>query len=156
MEGEKSQLHKNKVHKVLFHSYSVYFVFFLVGVCLDLIFNLKVFGDSITATSFGFTSLLLGTFLVFWAQKTSRKLQKGQINKKTFSRGPYGFTRTPTNFGLFFLMLGFGIIANAFFIILLSFIAFLLAKFIFLEKEERILAEKYGAPYLEYKESVIF
>jgi protein-S-isoprenylcysteine O-methyltransferase Ste14 len=154
MEGEKTHIHKNKVHKVLFHSYSAYFVFFLIGVCLDLIFNLKVFNGS--STTLGFISLIFGTILVFWAQNTSRNLKKGQISKKTFSEGPYGFTRTPTNFGLFFLMLGFGMIANAFFIIVCSFLAFFVAKFIFLEKEEKILTEKYGLPYLEYKKAIKF
>ena len=153
MEGENSQLHKNKVHKVLFHSYFTYLILFLVGVCLDLAFNLKVFDRSAAKT--GFALLILGTFFIFWAQKTSRNLQKdGIVNKEFFSHGPYAFTRTPTNFGLFFLMLGYGMIANTFFIIIFSFVAFLLAKFIFLKREEHILAEKYGAPYLEYKKSV--
>jgi len=154
MEGEKIQPHKNKVHKVLFHSYFTYFLFFLVGVCLDLVFNLQVF--SVSVTTMGFILLILGTIFVLWAQKTSRGLQKGTIDKTFFSHGPYAFTRTPTNFGLFFLMLGYGMITNAFFVILFSFFAFLIAKFIFLKKEEKILAEKYGAPYLEYKKSVLF
>lgn len=47
-------------------------------------------------------------------------------------------------------------IVNAFFIIVFSFISFLITKFTFLSKEEKILAEKYGAPYLEYKKSVKF
>jgi len=34
--------HKNKVHIVLAHSYSVYLSLFLVGVFLDLVFNLKI------------------------------------------------------------------------------------------------------------------
>jgi protein-S-isoprenylcysteine O-methyltransferase Ste14 len=154
MEGEKTQLHKNKVHKVLFHSYFTYFLLFLVGVCLDLVFNFKVFNRSVTMM--GFILLILGTFFIFWAQKTSRGLQKTTLDKNFFSHGPYAFTRTPTNFGLFFLMLGYGMITNAFFVILFSFLSFLIAKFIFLEKEEKILAEKYGAPYLEYKKLVSF
>ncbi|MDR3519759.1 MAG: methyltransferase [Candidatus Pacebacteria bacterium] len=154
MEGKKAQLHKNKVHKVLFHSYFAYFLLFVIAICLDLIFNLQVFSRSVATT--GIVLLILGTILVFWAQKTSRSLQKGTPDKEFFSHGPYAFTRTPTNFGLFFLMLGCGMIANAFFVIFLSFFAFLIAKFIFLEEEEKILAEKYGAPYLAYKKSVLF
>ena len=41
-------------------------------------------------------------------------------------------------------MLGFGLVANSFCIILCSLVAFLVSKFIFLRKEEKILAEKYG------------
>jgi protein-S-isoprenylcysteine O-methyltransferase Ste14 len=98
--------------------------------------------------------LILATILVFWAQKTSRSLDTKNMSKETFCKGPYCYTRSPTHWGLFFLMLGFGIIANAVFVVLFTLIAFLLVRFIFLEKEERILTEKYGAPYLEYKESV--
>jgi len=98
----------------------------------------------------------LGTLLIFWAQNTSRNLNTQNLTKETFSKGPYRFTSTPTNFGLFFLMLGFGMVANSFFIIVFSCVAFLIARFIFLEQEEKTLAEKYGAPYLEYKKMVKF
>jgi len=147
--------HKNKVNKVLVRSYSAYFFFFLVGVYLNLVFNFKI-SYSPKIAPVGFILLILGTCLVFWAQKTSRNLKKDDITKEAFSKGPYRFTRTPTNSGLFFLMLGFGMIANSPLIIICSCIAFIVAKFIFLEKEEKFLAEKYGAPYLEYKKSVKF
>lgn len=155
MERDTLNIHKNKVHEVLFASYSTYFFTFLIGVYLDLVFKLKVFSSSIIMPV-GFVLLILGTFMIVWAQRTSRDLKKETITKETFSNGPYAFTRTPTNFGLFFLMLGFGLIVNAFFVIFLSIISFFVAKFIFLQKEERILAEKYGAPYLEYKKIVKF
>jgi len=155
MEAENKNIHKHSVHKILAHSYSVYFLFFLIGVFLDLVFNFEVFNSSVVMP-LGFILLLFGTFLILWAQKTSRNLKKDIINKGTFCHGPYYFTRTPTNFGLFFLMLGFGLIINAFFVALFALISFVVAKLTFLKKEEKILALKYGAPYLEYKKSVRF
>lgn len=155
MEKEIAQLNKNKVHKVLAHSYSIYFLFLLIGICLDLIFNFRIF-NNFFAAFLGVLSLVFGTFLIVWAQRTSRNLKKGNLSNETFCGGPYRYTRTPTNFGLFFLVLGFGITVHSPFIIPLDIVAFLLAKFIFLEKEEKILAEKYGAPYLEYKKIVKF
>jgi protein-S-isoprenylcysteine O-methyltransferase Ste14 len=53
-------------------------------------------------------------------------------------------------------VLGFGLVINAFFVIVSAFISFVIAKFLFIEKQEKVLAEKYGAPYLEYKKSVKF
>ena len=53
-------------------------------------------------------------------------------------------------------MLGFGLVANAIFIIVTTVISFVLTKFIYLKKEEAILEKKYGAPYLEYKKAVKF
>lgn len=152
---EQTNPHKNKVHKILAHSYSAYLFFFLVGIWLDLVYGLKVFNNSFVAPV-GYAFIILGTLLVFWAQKTSRNLNKENISKETFLKGPYRHTRMPTNFGLFFLTLGCGMIMNALFVIVLAPISFIVAKFVFIKKQERILAEKYGAPYLEYKKSVKF
>jgi protein-S-isoprenylcysteine O-methyltransferase Ste14 len=155
MEDEKPHVYTSKVHRVLINSYSVYFLALLIGVYLDFVFDLKIFRGSFVMAA-GFILLMAGTFLIVWAQKTSRDLNTETLSKETFTRGPYHFTRTPTNFGLFFLMLGFGLIANGPFIIILSLLSFIVAKFIFLEQEEKILAEKYGTPYLEYKKTVKF
>ena len=152
---DKIPLQKQSVHKILAHSYSVYFIFFLISVCLDFVFNFKFFNNFIAIPS-GFIFLLFGTFLVFWAQKTSRHLDVENVTKETFCHGPYRYTRSPTHWGLFLLMLGFGMIANAFFIVLFSIISFLITKLVFLKKEEKVLAAKYGTPYLEYKKSVKF
>ena len=104
----------------------------------------------------GLPFLIFGTFLIFWAQISSHKLNKENMNKETFSKGPYRYTRGPTIFGVFLVMLGFGITTNALFVIIIAILAFLINKFTFIKKEEEILAEKYGIPYLEYKQSVKF
>jgi protein-S-isoprenylcysteine O-methyltransferase Ste14 len=155
MENETPDIYKNKVHKILARSYSVYLLFFLIGVYLNIAFNFKVFMGSVVVP-IGFIFLILGTLLIVWAQGTSRNLKKETLTKETFFQGPYRFTSTPTNFGLFFLMLGFGMVANSFFIMVCSCIAFIIARFVFLTEEEKVLAEKYGAPYIEYKKIVKF
>lgn len=145
--------HKPSVHRILAHSYASVFMFFLVGVCLDLFLSLKIFKSEQVIT-WGFVFLALGTFLIIWAQKTSRSLNKEIISKETFVHGPYKYTRSPTHWGLFLAILGFGMVINAFFVVLLSFISFIFTKLTFLNAEEKLLATKYGAPYLEYKKSV--
>jgi len=154
-QSEKENPHKNKVHRILAHSYLFYFISFLFGLLLDFIFPLKIFGNY-AISSIGTIFLIFGTFLILWAQKSSLDLKKENINKETFNHGPYRYTRSPTHFGLFLLMLGFGIIADALFVVIFSIISFIVTKFTFIKKEEKILAEKYGAPYLEYKKSVRF
>ncbi|MFA5840947.1 MAG: hypothetical protein WC847_01580 [Candidatus Paceibacterota bacterium] len=153
--SDKNSIPKHAIHKVLADSYTVHFILFLIGVVLDLIFNFQFFSSTLV-TPFGIFFLILGTFLVFWAQKTSRNIKKENISKETFCKGPYCYTRTPTNFGLLFLVLGFGLIINAFFVVLSAFISFIVSKLIFLKKQEKMLASKYGAPYLEYKKTVKF
>jgi protein-S-isoprenylcysteine O-methyltransferase Ste14 len=143
------------VHKILAHSYSMHLILFLAGVVLDVVFRFKIFEHPVLLPTGAFF-LAFGSVLILWAQSTSRHLDIGSVTKETFLHGPYRFTRTPTNFGLLFLSLGFGIVANALFVILTSFAAFFIAKLIFLKKQEQILADKYGVPYLEYKKSVKF
>ena len=144
---------KPSIHKLLAHSYVVFLGVFLLGVCLDILFKIKVFNGS-SVGPLGYVFLVIGTALVLWAQKSTRSIKKETITRETFSHGPYKYTRNPTHWGLFLLTLGFGMVINAFFVIIFSFITFLLTKAIFISKEEKLLADKYGAPYLEYKNSV--
>jgi protein-S-isoprenylcysteine O-methyltransferase Ste14 len=160
MENKKIRFHhqnphKNRVHGILAHSYLFYFVSFLFGLFLDFMFPVQ-FYEKVVMAPIGAIFLVFGTLLIFWAQKSSHKLQKENIIKETFCCGPYRYTRSPTHFGLFFLMLGFGIIVNALFVIIFTIISFFITKFIFLKREEKILVEKYGAPYVEYQKSVRF
>jgi len=152
---ENKDSHKNKVHGILAHSYLFCFISFLVGLFLDFIFPFEIF-EKFTMASIGLVFLILGTLLIFWAQKASLNLKKENINKETFYHGPYRYTRSPTHFGIFLLMLGFGIMINALFVIIFSITSFIISKFTFLKKEEEVLAKKYGSPYVEYKKSVKF
>lgn len=147
--------HPKKVHFVLAHSYFIYFFLFLVGVALDLIFQFKMFQTEIAVPT-GVGVSILGSLLVFWAQSTSRTLKKENLVMKDFYRGPYKYTRSPTHLGLFLLLLGFSIIADAFFIALFTVASFFVTKFTFLKKQEEILFKKYGAPYREYAKIVRF
>jgi len=152
---DEEHIYKKKVHRVLAQSYSVYLVSFLVGISLDIIFQLKIF--NVQAIVFlGPALLVFATILIFWAQHTSRHLKKEDLSREAFFRGPYRFTRSPTHYGLFFLMLGFGIINNAVFVVLFTLVAFLVTRLIFLDKQEKILEEKYGTHYAEYKKLVKF
>jgi protein-S-isoprenylcysteine O-methyltransferase Ste14 len=154
MEGKNSQNpYTSSVHWVLTHGYATHFVFFLIGITLDIFWHQNLFSDNFMRP-IGFIMLFLSTLLIVWAQATSRYLPQENITRETFCRGPYCYTRSPTHWGLFFLIIGFGIIANAFFVVITTLIAGILSKSVFLKKEEKLLAEKYGAPYLEYKKKV--
>src|SRR3989344_2477675 len=100
-----------RVHKILAHSYTLYFFLFLVGVYLDFIFPFEIFTNSIWVST-GILLLIFSTILIIWAQKTSRNLDIQNIRKETFYQGPYRYARSPTHWGLFLLMFGFGIIRS--------------------------------------------
>ena len=110
---DKNQFQKHSIHKILAHSYAAHLVLFLFGVFFDVIFRFKFFTNS-ALTGIGALFLILGSILIFWAQYTSHHLNKKNITKETFCQGPYCYTRTPTNFGLFFLVFGFGLMISAF------------------------------------------
>lgn len=146
-------LHPAHIHHVLARSYSIYFFLFLTGVTLDLIFDDKIFSGILPAL-IGLILLGAGTILILWAQHTSRHLHKNEISKEAFYKGPYCYTRSPTHWGLFLMILGFGLVLNALFVVVSSVFAFIITRLVYLKKEEDALARKYGAPYLEYKKSV--
>ncbi len=146
---------KTSVHTILAQSYTIYFLALLFGIFFDFLFPRKLFEQS-TLVPVGAVIIVLSTCLIFWAQTTSRNLKKETLTKESFCSGPYCFTRIPTHLGLFLLMLGFGLVMNATFIILFTVLSFLVTKLIFTKMEEVMLADKYGAPYLEYKKSVRF
>ena len=149
----ENQVKTSSVHRVLAHSYTVYFLLLLASVCLDIVFPFKIFAGSVMKYT-GVMFILLGTIVVFWAQRTSRHLAKENLSHHSFRGGPYRYSRSPTHWGLFFLMLGFGVVANALFVFLATLFSFLITRFVFLVKEEKILEQKYGPHYAEYKKSV--
>lgn len=141
------------IHSVLAHSYGVSFALLVVGLFFHFFYPIKISSYNFTFL-LGFVFLFFATILIIWAQKTSRNLDKGNLNKQSFCKGPYSYSRMPTHFGLVFLMLGLGLIINSVFVVLFTIISFIVSKFFFIKKEEDLLLEKYGAPYLEYKKSV--
>lgn len=156
MEAEVKQYPKHRtVHHVLAHSYLWYFVPLLIAVFLDLVYPVKLF-ENFVLMPIGFVFLGLSTLLIFWAQSTSRKLDEKDLTKESFCKGPYCYTRTPTHWGLFLLVLSFGVILNAFFVVLFTIVSFILTRFVFIKEQEKLLEEKYGSPYVEYKKSVKF
>jgi protein-S-isoprenylcysteine O-methyltransferase Ste14 len=146
-----------RVHKILANSYLSYLLALFFGLILSAIFPSRIFTENYML-NISAVVLFLATGLIFWAQKSTRKFkkQKENLTKRSFKNGPYKYTRHPTNLGLFFSLLSFGVIINSVFVILFSIFAFLLARLVFARKEESLLAKKYGNAYLEYKKEIKF
>lgn len=143
------------VHVILSHSYFVYMCAIIFGLILNFIF--PVYFNSDFCSYEGIVCMIFGSYLIYWAQSTSGAMHKETVDDKAkpdFNRGPYRFSRNPTHVGLAFTTLGFGLIMGSFFVVLLSAIAYIVTKVIFLPKEEKILEERYGSIYCQYKERV--
>lgn len=148
---------RHLVHHALAHSYTVYFFVLLFGVALDLLFPIKIFSSAFMKS--GLVLMVLASVLIAWAQRSS-DLTKGLRDKREelthhhFLNGPYRYSRTPTHWGLFLLVLGFSLVINAFFIAVLTVVSFAVTKVFFLKNEEKHLENRYGEPYREYKKKV--
>ena len=59
---EEENIHKNKIHKILAHSYCVYFLLFLFGILFDYFsnYNIKIFNNNFY--------ILFGLILIILAQ----------------------------------------------------------------------------------------
>ncbi len=145
------------IHTALAQGYTAYVVAIIVGLLLDLAFPIQFYFDHIELA--GVLCIVMGSALIFWAQNTSKKTKVGihpTLTKDIFAVGPYKFTRSPTQYGLFLLVTGLGFLYGAFFLVIASAGALAFGRFVFIRKEEKHLAEKFGAPYLEYKKKVKF
>ena len=154
--NEHTPVKRAEVHFVLAHSYTVYFFGFIFAVLFDTIFPMDILSLPFFAY-LGLTLILLAPALILWAQGSSKKLrQKRDFVESDFRRGPYAFSRNPTHLGLALMLAGFGLLMNSFFVVVISLAAFAATKIFFLKKEEKLLAERYGEPYLAYKSRVKF
>lgn len=156
MENNKEKRNSKTVHFVLLHSYAVFLFAFVLGSFLDPIIKTKLFSDKVYPIS-GFLMIIIGSLLILWAQNTTsinknKKFKKEEDHGSYFNRGPYRYMRSPTHLGLFIMTLGFSLIINSFFSFILTFVAYIFTKFLFVKKQEKILEEKYGNEYLVYKQ----
>lgn len=153
LESKTAEDKPASIQSVQAHTYTFYFIALMLGLLLDFLFPFNLFKQS-AAVPLGIGLIVLSSFIILWAQRTTLNLGKEHFTKEHFCKGPYCYTRNPTHWALSILMLGFGVLINAPFVIVFTVISFFFTRFAFLRKEESMMARKYGAPYLEYKKSV--
>lgn len=147
----------NKIHIHLSYSYFVFFIFLILGILLNYLIPIDLFMSMSNTFLLGVFFVLFSSLLIIWSQRSSKTMHtKKDIHKNSFYAGPYCYTKTPTHLGLFFLMVGFGLVLDSFFVITFSIIAFLVSKYTFLRKYDELLEEKHGQNYREYKKNVRF
>lgn len=140
---------KGKIHFVLSHSYIVFLFAVVLGVVIDIIIPLDIFSIELYQT-LGLMMIILGSALIYWAQSTSSPYK----NKTGFENGPYKYSKSPTHLGLFIMTLGLGLLINSPFSVFFTVLAWIITKFLFLKKQEKILGDKYGDEYRAYKEKI--
>lgn len=152
----KKEENKRIIHTMLVYVYAVFFVSIILGILFDGLFSLDLL-STFEHSYLGIGIIIFGTLLIYLAQSASSKT--GQIKNEerrteNFEYGPYKYFRHPTYLGVFFMVLGFGIVIKSMFSILFILITYLVVKLTFVKREEKILEEKYGQIYLDYKKKV--
>lgn len=163
MDKEENIQNKNKeyykkkvVHLLLIHGYLIFFLAVILGFVVDLFIDVKLFQNHIYS-QLGIILIMIGTTFIYWAQTASGnagKIKNDESSVEGFRYGPYKYFRHPTYLGLFMMTLGLGLILNSLFAVIFVIIAFIIIKFFFIKKEEKILEIKYKEVYSEYKKKV--
>lgn len=134
------------VHIILIYGYFIFFIAAVFGLIINLFFSIELFHNPF-CQNLGAILIILGTLLVYWAQRSSAntgKIKNEEISVKDFLRGPYKIIRHPTYTGLFIMTLGLSLSLNSLPSFVLVIVAYLFVKLVFTKKEERFLEEKHG------------
>jgi protein-S-isoprenylcysteine O-methyltransferase Ste14 len=156
---EENKIQKKIIHIILIHGYLVFFIFVILGFILNLFFNIKILESSFSQTLgiLGIIGIIFGTILIYWAQKSSSlagKIKKEESSTEGFKYGPYKYFKDPSYLGVFIMTLGLSFILNSLPSLILVFIAYIIIKFVFVKKEDKLLEDKYGKIFLDYKNKI--
>ncbi|RLI00513.1 hypothetical protein DRO38_06320 [Candidatus Bathyarchaeota archaeon] len=109
-------------------------------------------------TFLGFSMYLIGLVGRSWAIKTLGRYHSVQIeirNRHPLIReGPYKYLRHPIYFSIIFEILGIPLVPNSYYACLIALFIYIPLLFIRLRQEEKVMIEKFGDVYLQYKREV--
>lgn len=159
-EPKKDLNHGLSVHVVLAQGYILYFAAIVLGFAASYIWPESISFPLEGAV--GIILILLGTAIIFWAQHAAnstshhRNVAAEKICRDHFCVGPYVYTRSPTQYGLFVMAFGLSLVYGSFYMAVLTVLAFLIGKLVIIPREERHLEARYGEAYAQYKDHVKF
>lgn len=141
-----------EIQKTLTRSYISYFLFIILGLFLDSLFDFSV--KIPFSTFLAILCFVIGTILIVWAQfTTGKKLEKEQTLKNFFINGPYKYLRNPTHLGFVFLITGYTALSGSVFFLVGTIVGYFVSSFYF-KKYEKLLIEKFDQDYIDYKRKV--
>jgi len=153
---QQDKIRRKIVHVVIAQGYLVFLIFVIFGLIVNLFFDIKLFENHVYQ-NIGALGIILGTILIYWAQSSSSragKIKEEDSSVGGFKYGPYKYSHHPSYLGLFIMTLGLSLILNSLPSLVLVIIAYLIIKFVFTKKEEKLLEEKYGEIFIDYKKKI--
>jgi len=140
------------IHLILSRSYAVYFFAFILGLIFDTVIYPRLGGQNLQMI--GCIIIVLSTFLMYWAQTVNKRVYYLPDGTKDFSRGPYKYSRNPTQLGLFMMVVGAGLIMNSYSVVITGIIALIFSVLVVIPEEESRHIKKHDGAYLQYMKRV--
>ena len=136
-------------------------LFLIPHLLLDKWLTLPAIPNPPLRMAIGGFMIVVGVIFLLMTLKAQREIGKGtpmplMATQKLVVQKPYAWTRNPLAFGLLNLYFGISIfmgsLASLLVVLLFSVVILAYIKFV----EEKELAQRYGAPYLDYKQRTPF
>ena len=148
----------SKIFDILLLSMLLLSPFFLIAAYLEnklLISLIFPFWDNVFISYIGFIFYLPGALLIFVARVQLGRFGTAELstqeNHQLFTQGVYKYIRNPMYFGGLIATIGFCLIFRCIITLIIMFIYTFLVYRMRIIEEERILLEKFGLEFEEYK-----
>jgi protein-S-isoprenylcysteine O-methyltransferase Ste14 len=131
-----------------------------LGVILHYIYPLPWFSGPFADILFAAGWLVvLGFAALFYTAVTAMARAKTTLNpngvpEHLVTSGPFSFTRNPIYLADTLLMIGVGLISGITWFLALALVAAFITRKVAIEREEKILKEKFGKKYLDYAKRI--
>lgn len=123
------------------------------GTILQIFFSIHLFQLPWIGHVIGWPLIVIGSGLCAWSVIEAKEMNIANPNILLKS-GPYALSRNPMYVGWAFIYLGISFVANSVWIMSLLPIVVAYINFMDIRKEERLLDEKFGDEYSQYRKRV--
>jgi protein-S-isoprenylcysteine O-methyltransferase Ste14 len=124
-----------------------------LGIILQVLFPKGLLNSQWISYSIGVFLLLAGALLAGWSVYAVRGIDV-ESPDRVITTGPYAFSRNPMYVAWSLIYLAVVFLANSIWLLMLFPLVLIYTHFFVIASEERQLAGKFGAQYLEYKSRV--
>jgi protein-S-isoprenylcysteine O-methyltransferase Ste14 len=146
-------------------SYILIAPFYIFNVSTQVLVDFFTFPTDIIPQPFnliGIPLIAIGLFLMIWAnfallyigRISLRDREPMQKPSNLVLAGPYRFSRNPLYLGGLLGLLGLVIVWSSLVIAFLTFLVYLIFRYVFIKREEIILEEEFGDEYQDFKNRV--
>ncbi len=150
--------HPSKIFSILILLMIILSPFFLIGAFLEnrlLISQFFSLWDNIIVSYIGFILYLTGSFIVIVARAQLGRFGTGELiteeDHQLFTQGIYRHIRNPMYSGALIATIGFCLVFRCIIILVIMFVYSFLIYRMRINEEEKILQEKFGSEFEDYK-----